>query len=55
VFTAILIFMLPVLPVLVPATITAFHALAKLCRRPARAHAVRERIEYAVEPIPASA
>jgi len=52
---AIVIFMLPLLPVLIPAIISAFHALAGIHRRPTHAHAVRDRIEYAAEPIPASA
>jgi hypothetical protein len=36
-FTAIFIMMLPLLPVLVPATISAFHGVAAVCRRRASA------------------
>jgi hypothetical protein len=52
---AFLIFMLPLLPVLVPATITVFHALPGIRRRWTHSRAVEASIGYAVEPIPASA
>jgi hypothetical protein len=51
VLAAVLILMLIFLPVLIPAAVHAFHALAQLRRRLTPSRAVRGR----VEPIPASA
>jgi hypothetical protein len=42
-------------PVLIPATVTALRALAESRHFWTHARAARERIETAVEPIPASA
>jgi hypothetical protein len=53
--TLIMMLVLVLFPVLIPATITAFHALAQLRRSSTPARAERERVEYVVEPIPASA
>jgi hypothetical protein len=47
--------MIVVFAVLLPATVSAFHALAKLCRRPTHSRAASDRIGNVVEPIPASA
>jgi hypothetical protein len=47
--------MTTLLPVLIPATISAFHALAKLSRLRAHSRAARNHIGYVVEPVPASA
>jgi hypothetical protein len=52
---AVLIFMLLLVPVLVPAAITAFHAFAGIRQRWTHSRAVHARIGYAVDPIPASA
>ena len=52
---ALFILTLPLLPVLIPATVTAFHALAGIRRRRTDARAVRDRVGYVAAPIPASA
>jgi hypothetical protein len=51
VLAAVLILMMVLLPLLIPATITAFHGLAELRQRRTHSRFVRDR----VEPIPASA
>ena len=54
-FAAALILMIVMLPVLIPATISAFHAVAKLRRRPTHSRAARDRVGYLAEQIRASA
>jgi hypothetical protein len=52
--TLIMMLVLVLFPVLIPATVTALHELAKLRRSSTQARAERYRIEYVVEPTPAS-
>ena len=53
--TLVVMFIVILFPVLIPATVTAFHALAGLRRRRLPARRERDRIGYVAEPIPASA
>jgi hypothetical protein len=53
--TLTMMLVLVLFPVLIPATVTALHALAESRHFSTHARAARERIETAVEPIPASA
>jgi hypothetical protein len=52
--TLIVTLVLVLFPLLIPATITAFHALAQLRRHRTHAHVKRDRVGYVVEAAPAS-
>jgi hypothetical protein len=41
-------------PVLIPATVTAFHALGQPRRRRTQARTEHDRVGYVVEPVPAT-